>query len=148
MPFIPSFLAGLSAKGAAGLAVAAIAVGGGTAATVATHSMDPVTWAQVFVGQVKTCQSQFPGGHLATPTGSTTAKENVGQCVSGFAKKHGQAEHALHANGAQGGNPKGLSSSHSTGRPANLPAAAGSGKPNGLPTSKGKGRPNSNPSGH
>ena len=146
MPFIPSFLAGLSAKGAAGLAVAAIAVGGGTAATVATHSMDPVNWAQVFVGQVKKCQ--IPGGHVTPPTGSTTAKVNVGQCVSALAKKHGQAEHALHANGAQGGNPNGLSSSHPTGRPANLPAAAGSGKPNGLPTSKGKGRPNSNPSGH
>ena len=149
MPFGPGFVAGISAKAAIGLAVATLAVGGGAVAAAATtHSINPVVWGETVVGAVKTCKAEY--GPSATTTGSTTAKENVGQCVSAVAKTHGQGqtECALHAHGTQGGSHNGLSSSHPTGRPANLPAAAGSGKPNGLPTSKGKGRPNSNPSGH
>ena len=141
MPFTPSFLAGLSAKGAAGLAVATIAVGGGAAATVATHSVDPVNWAQAFVTQVKDCH--IKGGHVQTPTGSATAKVNTGQCVSAIAKMKGQMERAAHAHATPSGKPSGLPSGRPsglpTGRPSGLPTPGFSGKPSGLPTPKGKG---------
>lgn len=153
MPFVPSFLAGLSAKGAAGLALAAIAVGGGAAATVASHSVDPMNWGQMVVGQVKTCKAEY--GPSATPSASPSvspaAKANVGQCVSAFAKTHGQMERKLHAHASPSGRPSGLPSGRpsSPGRPSGLPTPpAFAGKPSGLPTPRGKGRPSGTPGGH
>jgi hypothetical protein len=150
MPFVPSFLAGLSAKGAAGLALAAIAVGGGAAATVASHSIDPVTWGQMVVGQVSTCKAEYgpSASPSATPSASPSAKANIGQCVSAFAKTHGQTERKLHAHATPSGRPSGLPTGRPSGLPTGRPSGLPTGRPSGLPTPKGKGRPSSNPSGH
>ncbi|MHB1501617.1 MAG: hypothetical protein ACYCYK_10720 [Candidatus Dormibacteria bacterium] len=154
MPFVPSFLAGLSAKAAVGLAVATLAVGGGaTVAVATTHSINPIVWGETVVGAVKTCKAEY--GPSATPSGSTTAKENVGQCVSAIAKTHGQMERQLHAGGKganpnahAGGRPNGVPGGASTGQHGGSHAPKFAGKPKGLPTQPTKGRPNGTPSGH
>ncbi len=148
MPFVPSFLAGLSAKAAAGLAVAAIAIGGGaTVATVATHSVSPAVWVQAVWGhqvtkQVAICKKEY-GPNATTSgstTGSTTPKENIGQCVSAFAKTHGQgqAQRQLHAagkganaNAHAGGRPNGVTGGASTGQHGRSSAPKSAGKPKG-----------------
>jgi hypothetical protein len=147
MSFLPQFAAGLSAKAAIGLTAAAVAVGGGTATAIATGSVNPVNWGQAVVQAVTTCKAEY--APRATPSSSTTAKENVGQCVSAFAKQHGQQERALHAKGGPGvrptshptGKPSGLPTGHSSGRPTGLPSHP-TGRPSGLPTSHHTGKPN------
>lgn len=148
MPFVPSFLAGLSTKGAVGLAVATIAVGGGAAATVVSHDVNvnmSTPWGQLVVGQVSKCKAEFGPSvsPKATPSVSPAAKANIGQCVSAFAKKKGQMERAAHAHATPSGKPAGLPSGRPsglpTGRPSGLPTPGFAGKPSGLPTPKGKG---------
>jgi hypothetical protein len=147
VPFLPQFAAGLSAKAAIGLTVATVAVGGGTATAIATGSVNPVSWGQDVVQAVTTCKAEY--GPSATPSSSTTTKENVGQCVSAFAKQHGQKERALHAKGGPGvlptshptGEPSGLTSGHPTGKPNGLPSHS-TGGPSGLPKSHRTGKPN------
>ncbi|HVB54484.1 MAG TPA: hypothetical protein VNF24_09890 [Candidatus Acidoferrales bacterium] len=135
MPFVPQLVAGLSAKAITGLAVASVAVGGGTAATIATGSANPVNWGQAVVQAVTQCRADYGPG--ATPTGSSTAKDNVGQCVSSVAKQRGQQERTAHAKGK----PSGLSTAHATGEPSGLPTAHATGEPSGLPTSGSTGSP-------
>jgi hypothetical protein len=146
MPFVPSFLAGLSAKGAAGLALAAITVGGGAAAaTVVSHDVNvnmSTPWGQLVVGQVSTCKAEFgpSASPTATPSVSPAAKANIGQCVSALAKTPGQTERKVHAHATPSGLP--------SGRPSGRPSGLTTGRPSGLPSPKGKGRPSSTPSGH
>ncbi|HUY57857.1 MAG TPA: PT domain-containing protein [Candidatus Micrarchaeaceae archaeon] len=142
MSFLPQFAAGLSAKAAIGLTVAAVSVGGGTAAAIATGSANPVNWGQAVVQAVTTCKAEY--GPSATPSSSATAKQNVGQCVSAFAKQHGQQERVLHAKGG----PSGLPTSHPTGKPSGLPTNHPTGKPSGLPTNHPTGKPRGLPTGH
>lgn len=148
MSFLPQFAAGLSAKAALGLTVATLLVGGGTATAIATGSANPVNWGQAVVQAVTTCKAEF--GPSASPSSSTTAKENVGQCVSAFAKQHGQQERALHAKGG----PDGLPTSHPTGKPSGLTTGRPSGlqshptgRPGGLPKSHPTGQPSGLPTG-
>lgn len=149
MPFLPQFAVGFSTKAAIGLAVAAAAVGGGTAATLATGSASPVNWGQAVVQAVTKCRAEYGPG--ATPSSSTTAKNNVGQCVSAIAKQHGQLERTEHAkggpNGAPTGRPSDLPTSHPRGKPSGLPTFHSTGKPSGLPTSHPNGKPSGLPTG-
>jgi hypothetical protein len=154
MPFVPSFLAGLSAKGAAGLALAAITVGGGAAAaTVVSHDVNvniSTPWGQLVVGQVSKCKAEFgpSASPTATPSVSPAAKANIGQCVSALAKTHGQKERKLHAHATPSGRPSGLPTGRPSGLPTGRPSGLTTGRPSGLPSPKGKGRPSSTPSGH
>jgi len=153
MSFLPQFAAGLSAKAVVGLTVATVLVGGGTATAIATGSANPVNWGQAVVQAVTTCKADY--GPSATPSSSTTAKKNVGQCVSAFAKQHGLQERALHAKGGPDvlptshptGKPSGLATGHPTGRPSGLPKSHSTGKPSGLATGHPTGKPSGLPTG-
>ena len=142
----------LPAKAAVGIAAATLAVGGGATAVAVTHA---VNHGQTVVAAVKNCKAEYgvkasPGtGPTATPTATSTSKENVGQCVSAVAKEKGAQERALHSHGkgasagkgaqesalhahGQGanGNSQKPSSVHPTGEPTTHPT----GNPSGLPT--------------
>jgi hypothetical protein len=72
--------AALGAKLVTGLAVAALAAAGATAAaeSAITGSLNPNDWGQQVVQQVAKCKAALqPGQH------------GIGQCVSAFAKQHG-----------------------------------------------------------
>jgi len=114
----------VSAKGAAGLAVALLAVGAAAVATEAavTGSANPTNWGQAVVDQVQTCKDALkPGQH------------GIGQCVSAFAKTHGAqvgSEHAssarTHASDARENHPSGPPAN--PGKPSTAP-----GKPSNVP---------------
>ncbi len=141
MSLLPQFLAGLSLKAAAGITLAAAAVGGGTAATLVTHSVSPVTWGQDVVAALQGpngCKAQYlPSGGGMTP--GSEGQHNVGRCISAIAKTHGQTERAAHANAS--GTPNPMPSPKGHGRPSSLPTPPGKGRPASLPTPAGKGRP-------
>lgn len=110
----------------AGLAAAALVVGGGSAvAMAATHSANPVTWGQTVSDAVTTCKSKLGDG-----------QHGIGQCVSAVAKQHGQAQRAAHeADAAQGAHPTETPSPHGAGKPSAhpTPPAHSQGKPSGVP---------------
>lgn len=139
MGLLPGVLTGLSVKAAAGLTVAAAAAGGGVAATVATHSPDPVVWGQAVVRAVQGCRAQ----DQPTPgTAPSPGAENVGRCVSAFARQKGQRERQLHSRATDhpSANP---GAGH--GRPGSLPAPPGHASPGSPPTGSAHGRPGSLP---
>lgn len=80
----------VSAKGAAGLAIALLAVGAAGVVTEAavTGSANPANWGQAVVNQVNQCK------HALTP-----GEHGIGQCVSAFAKTHGEQVSSQHASG-------------------------------------------------
>lgn len=135
MSFLPQFLVAMSTKAAIGLATAGLVLGGGTAATIATRTANPVTWGQDVVNTLQQCKTMLPSGD-----------RNVGQCVSAFAKTHGAAERAKHSPGASAGGmgigrptaPGSQGAAHASGKPGSLPAEATaphpSGRPQGLPS--------------
>jgi hypothetical protein len=145
MSMLPQFLAGLSLKAAAGITLAAAAVGGGTAATLVTHSVSPVTWGQDVVTALQGpngCKAQYlPSGGGMNP--GAEGQHNVGRCISAYAKTHGQMERAEHANPS--GTPNPMPSPKGHGRPSSLPTPPGKGRPTSLTTPAGKGRPSSVP---
>ncbi len=111
----------VSAKGAAGLAIAFLAVAAAGVVTEAavTGSANPTDWGQAVVAQVNKCKDALtPGQH------------GIGQCVSAFAKTHGKAVSGSHASDARrnGGD-------HTPGPPANRgkPSNAPGGKPSPVP---------------
>ncbi|MHB1524531.1 MAG: hypothetical protein ACYCS9_00820 [Candidatus Dormibacteria bacterium] len=142
MSMLPQFLAGLSLKAAAGITLAAAAVGGGAAATMVTHSVSPVTWGQDVVSALQGCKAQYLPSGGGTNQG-TEGQHNVGRCISAIAKTHGEKERALHAKAS--GTPNPMPTPKGQGRPSSLPTPTGTGRPDSLPTPPGKGRPSSVP---
>jgi len=120
MSFLAHAASVVSAKGAVGLAVAALAVaaaGVGAEAAI-TGSADPSNWGQQVVQQVNKCKDALaPGSH------------GIGECVSTFAKQHGKQESSKHANEAASDartnhptdHPTGTPTSHPGGRPSATP---------------------------
>jgi hypothetical protein len=124
MSVLAKAVAMVSTKGAVGLAVALLAVGAAGVATEAsvTGSANPANWGQAVVDQVTKCKDALkPGQH------------GIGQCVSTFAKTHGQqvsSQHASHArtraSEARENHPSGEPAnpgkpSNAPGRPSNVP---------------------------
>jgi len=111
----------VSAKGAIGLTVAALAVGGVTAEAAITGSANPGDWGHQVVQQVQTCKDALaPGSH------------GIGQCVSTFAKQHGPDVSSEHrASGARQNHPTGPPTTHPTGPPTSHPG----GRPSSTPGS-------------
>jgi len=119
MSFLAHAASVVSAKGAIGLAVAALAVaaaGVGAEAAI-TGSANPSNWGQQVVQQVDKCKDALaPGSH------------GIGECVSTFAKQHGKQE-SKHANEAASDartnhptdHPTGTTTSHPGGRPSATP---------------------------
>ena len=99
---------------AAALAMAAVLVTGGVAlaaGTAVTGTPNPAVWGQQVQAKVQSCQQALQSG-----------QHGIGQCVSAFAKQHGQQEKAAHAHGAgaQGhGNGNGNGHGHGHGAGAN-----------------------------
>ena len=114
----------VSAKGAAGLAVALLAVGAAAVATEAsvTGSANPTNWGQAVVDQVNTCKNALkPGQH------------GIGQCVSAFAKTHGAQVSSDHASSARE-RASDARENHPSGPPANPGKPSGApGKPSNVP---------------
>lgn len=115
----------VSTKGAAGLAVALLAVGAAGVATEAsvTGSANPTNWGQAVVDQVNKCKDALaPDQH------------GIGQCVSAFAKTHGELVSSQHASGART-HASDARENHPSGPPANpgKPAGAPGGKPSNVP---------------
>jgi len=121
MSFLAHAASVVSAKGAVGLAVAALAVaaaGVGAEAAI-TGSADPSNWGQQVVQQVDKCKDALaPGSH------------GIGECVSTFAKQHGKQESSKHSSGHASDartnhptdHPTGPPTSHPGGRPSATPA--------------------------
>lgn len=109
----------VSTKGAAGIAVALLAVGAAGAAGEAavTGSANPSNWGQQVVEQVQDCKAALaPGSH------------GIGQCVSAFAKKHGEQVSDDHRASPARVN----GSDHTPGAPGK-PSNAPGGKPSSVP---------------
>jgi len=116
-----------SSKAAGGLAVAALAVGGGSlAAAAATDSTDPGVWGKTVTAAVATCKDQLNNGI-----------HGIGECVSQVAKQKGAEARAAHSHGKSGqdhptgpstatpngnGNANGNANGHANGRPSGAPA--------------------------
>ncbi|GAC1331192.1 MAG: hypothetical protein NVSMB17_09080 [Candidatus Dormibacteria bacterium] len=142
-----------SSKAAAGIAVATLAIGGGTAAVAsATGSSDPAVWGKTVTAAVSTCKS-----HLAPGT------HGIGECVSKVAQEKGEAERAEHSRGHGEGHGDGHGEGHkkhSTGEAAEKTPDVDSSPnprghdgdaakhPAGPPTAHPSERPDANPSGH
>ena len=84
MNLISNLLQVLTTKAAAVVAASALVVGGGVAATAATGSPNPINWGQAVVQQVQTCKAE----QASDARTATDPHDNVGQCVSAFAKQH------------------------------------------------------------
>jgi len=113
-----------SSKTAAGLAVAALAVGGGSvAAAAATGSSNPLVWGKTVSAVVSTCKSDLKlGAH------------GIGDCVSDVANKKGAEERLAHSKGKSGqDHPSGSPTDHPTGAPTSHPTSTD--HPGGAPAS-------------
>jgi hypothetical protein len=109
-----------------------------------------------FSDSVQGCKTTFGTGSDSAKTAST-ARDNVGQCVSTFAKQKGVDERAAHskASDARTNHPTGKPSDVPSGKPSDLPSGKPSdlpsGKPSDLPSGKPSdlpgGRPTSHPTG-
>ena len=146
-----SILAFVTTKTAVAAAAATIVVGGAAVGTVATGSPNPTAWGQAVVAAVQGCKTA-EAANDATASGARTsgsqasaARQNVGQCVSAFAKKHGADERAQHskASDARENHPTGAPTDH-PGKPTDLPH----GKPSDLPGDKPSDAPDGQPSNH
>src|SRR5260370_7824414 len=85
MSVLAHAVSAVSAKGAIGLTVAALALGTAGAEAAITDSANPSNWGQQVVQQVQKCKTALtPGSH------------GIGECVSTFASKHGQEESSEH----------------------------------------------------
>jgi hypothetical protein len=115
----------LAVKAATGFAVAVVTILAAAAVTEAaiTGSADPSNWGRLVSQQVATCKAALK-----------TGEHGIGQCVSAFAKQHGDTVSDQRASGARlnHGNGNANGSDKATGE------ATDSGKGNG----NGKGRGN------
>jgi hypothetical protein len=118
-----------SSRAAAGLAVAALAVGGGSiAAAAATGSTDPGVWGQRVTAAVEQCKDNLGDG-----------VHGIGECVSQWASHNGAESRANHSHGIG-------ASDHPTGPPAGS-HRSGNGEATGRPSGVPAGPPSTNPSG-
>ncbi|GAC1653629.1 MAG: hypothetical protein NVS9B1_03260 [Candidatus Dormibacteraceae bacterium] len=117
---------------------AATLVGGAAVGTVATGSPNPANWGKAVVTAVQGCKTEEGTASDSAKTAST-ARDNVGQCVSAVAKQKGEAERALHAkaSAARLDHPTGKPAGVTGGKPDTTPA----GKPNDVPSGKPAGVP-------
>jgi hypothetical protein len=105
-------LASVGVKGVAGIAAAALTLGGGAVvAMAATGSANPAAFGQKVSEMVETCKAKA-GEH-----GASNGGMNVGRCVSAFARTHGEAQQTskgnTHDNDQTSPSPKaGSTSSH------------------------------------
>jgi hypothetical protein len=125
--FRSSLASAVSSKAAVGLAVAALAVGGGSlAAAAATGSSDPGVWGKTVTAAVDQC------------TDLSNGISGIGDCVSKVAKQKGAEARADH--------PRGNSAQdHPTGPPTGTPASRGNG--NGRANGNAGGNGNATPGG-
>jgi hypothetical protein len=109
----------LAVKAATGFAVAVVTILAAAAVTEAaiTGSADPSNWGRLVTQQVATCKAALK-----------TGEHGIGQCVSAFAKQHGDTVSDQRASGAR--------LNHGNGN------ANGSDKANGEATDSGKGNGN------
>jgi hypothetical protein len=82
--------AALGVKIVTGFAVAALAATAAVAATevATTGSINPANWGQQVKEQVELCKDKLPAG-----------EHGIGQCVSSFARQHGDAVSDSHQDG-------------------------------------------------
>jgi uncharacterized membrane protein YgcG len=139
---LSSIIAFFTTKAAIAAAAATIVVGGATAGALATGSPNPTAWGQAVVAAVQGCKAA-EAAHDATASGASTtgsqasaARQNVGQCVSAFAKQHGAAEKALHSKASEGreNDSKGKSNDHPGDKPKDHPKGKPSNSPATEPT--------------
>src|SRR5260370_37192446 len=123
MSFLAHAACVVSAKGAIGLAVAALAVaaaGVGAEAAI-TGSANPSNWGQQVVQQVDKCKDALaPGSH------------GIGECVSTFANQHGKQESSKHSSGARE-HASDARTNHPTEHPTGPPTSHPGGKPSATP---------------
>jgi hypothetical protein len=112
MTFLAKAVSVASTKGAAGLAVALLALGaaGAGAEAAVTGSANPSDWGATVVKQVDACKKALNGAH-----------GGIGQCVSAIAKTHGETVRSQHSDQAAS-HASGPRQNHPTGRPTNKPA--------------------------
>ena len=130
--------AAVAAKLVTGVAVAAAAVT--VAGASATGSLDPTVWGQLVSQRVEQCKESLSDG-----------KHGIGDCVSAFAKTHGQgvasdARHHGNGNGngqgnpnAHGGNPN--ANDHAKDKPTPGSKSQGSGRNGDHPSPKATPKP-------
>jgi len=151
---LSSILAFATTKAAVAAAAATIVVGGAAAGTVATGSPNPVNWGQAVVQAVQGCKpaeaanDATAGGPATSGSQASAARQNIGQCVSAVAKKHGAAERALHskASDARQNHPTGKPSD-TPGKPTDHPKGKPSDVPNGKPSDQPEGQSSDHPGG-
>jgi hypothetical protein len=119
MTFLARAVSVVSTKGAAGLAVALLAVGAAGVAVeaAASGSANPSDWGATVVKQVDACKAALHGAH-----------GGIGQCVSAVAKTHGETVRSEHSDQAAS-HASGPRQNHPNGAPTNKPG----GKPSGVP---------------
>jgi hypothetical protein len=117
----------LAVKAAAGFAVAVVTILAAAAVTEAaiTGSADPSNWGRLVTQQVATCKAALK-----------TGEHGIGQCVSAFAKQHGDTVSDQRASGAR------LNHGNANGHDTATDEATNGGKGNG------KGRGNGHGNGH
>ncbi len=126
-----SLRSAVSSKWAAGLAVAALAVvGGSIAAAAATGSSDPDVWGKTVTAAVVQCKDQLGSGI-----------HGIGDCVSKVAKQKGAEARAAHVHAQSGqDHPNGPPTTnrngngHGHGKPAGAPGTTSSEPTNTPPT--------------
>jgi hypothetical protein len=152
---LSSFLALVTTKAAVAAAAATIVVGGAAVGTVATGSPNPTVWGQAVVTAVQGCKAA-EAANDATASGARTsgsqasaARQNVGQCVSAFAKQHGIDQRALHskASDARENHPTGKPTDHPGNNPTDHPHGQPSDVPGGKPSDVPHGQPSDHPGG-
>lgn len=154
MSVFSSIAAAVTTKAAIAATAATLVVGGAAAGTVATGSPNPANWGSAVVAAVQGCKTTVAASSDSSKTAST-ARDNVGQCVSTFAKQHGAAERAEHSKASEArtnhpedksadkdkggkdknGKPDTTDKPESTGKPDNT------GKPEEAPEASHKGGP-------
>ena len=150
---LSSIFAFLTTKAAIAAAAATIVVGGAAVGVVATGSPNPTVWGQAVVAAVQGCKA-VEAANDATAGGTngsqaSAARQNVGQCVSAFAKQHGADERALHskASEARENHPTGKPTDHPGGKPSDLPGHKPTDLPEGKPSDLPNGKPSDQPGG-
>jgi hypothetical protein len=123
--------AAVAAKLLTGFAVVAFAAAGAGGAMEASisGSLNPADWGQQVKQQVATCKAALTAG-----------QHGIGQCVSAFAKQHGDLVSDSHEN-------SGARTDHSNGNGKNKGNNGhGQGQDNGQPSDKAHGKPSTVPS--
>jgi hypothetical protein len=124
--------AAIALKFLTGFAVVAFGAAGAVAATEAatTGSLDPTVWGQQVKAQVAQCKAALQSG-----------QHGIGDCVSAFAKQHGQqvsSQHSASSSRENHGNDQNKNKDHGNNGQGNGSGngngSNGHGKPSDLPT--------------